>query len=365
METEGIKYAGSKREIIPFLLEVIRPLGVGTVLDGFSGTTRVSQALKKSGYTVIANDISEWSSVFGVCYLQNRRPRSYFQPLIDHLNRLPGKEGWFNCHYGGKDHNGSSVQEDGKKRVWQIHNTMKLDAIREEIDRISEDPIDRSVLLTSLILAMDRVDSSLGHQASYLKKWSARSYGVMKMAVPKFVLDDRPHEVFQEDIFNLLQKVEPDLAYFDPPYGSSNNLMPPSRVRYASYYHLWKTVCLNDRPAVTGAANRRTDVSDQASGSLFEDFRKDPSGEFLVLRALERLIAETRAKNLLLSYNNYGRATVSEIVGLLNRLSYQHALFEIDYRENIMSGMTWTGEWERGRSGPREKNKEFLFLIRK
>jgi len=42
METQGIKYTGSKRGILPVLLELIRPLNIKTVLDGFSGTTRVS-----------------------------------------------------------------------------------------------------------------------------------------------------------------------------------------------------------------------------------------------------------------------------------------------------------------------------------
>jgi len=81
----------------------------------------------------------------------------------------------------------------------------------------------------------------------------------MKMEVPAFVVDNRHHRVYQEDIFELAEKVDVDLAYFDPPYGSANELMPPSRVRYASYYHIWKTICLNDKPDLVGAANRRAD----------------------------------------------------------------------------------------------------------
>ena len=53
------------------------------------------------------------------------------------------------------------VLGDGKKRIWQIHNTMKLDAIREEIENIAKNEIEKSVLLTSLMLAMDKVDSTL------------------------------------------------------------------------------------------------------------------------------------------------------------------------------------------------------------
>src|SRR3989338_489423 len=131
MDTQGIKYTGSKRKILPVLLELIRSLNVKTVLDGFSGTTRVSQALKQAGYTVYANDIADWSKVFGECYLLNRKPANDYLPLINHLNNLPGKYGWVSGKYGGEPNGGSDTQKDGKKRIWQLHNTKKLDTIRE------------------------------------------------------------------------------------------------------------------------------------------------------------------------------------------------------------------------------------------
>ena len=56
--TEGIKYTGSKSKIIPYILQIARGLDGSTVFDGFSGTTRVSQAFAKSGYRVICNDIA-------------------------------------------------------------------------------------------------------------------------------------------------------------------------------------------------------------------------------------------------------------------------------------------------------------------
>lgn len=365
METQGIKYTGSKREILPVLLELIKPLKIKTVLDGFSGTTRVSQALKQAGYTVYANDIAVWSKVFGECYLLNRKPASYYKPLIERLNNLPGKYGWFSENYGGKPNNGSTVQKDGKKRIWQLHNTMKLDAIREEIDKIAKDNIEKSVLLTSLILAMDKVDSSVGHQVSYLKKWAPRAYNTMKMEIPRLLIDDKEHRVFQKDIFDSVKNIEVDLAYYDPPYGSSNELMPPSRVRYASYYHIWKTICLNDKPNLVGAANRREDVGDVVSGSVFEDYRKNDRGQYIVIKALENLMKNTSAKYIVLSYNNSGRATFKAIIDILKNFRKKFSVVEMDYKKNVMAGMTWTNEWINGSNGKDIRNKEFLFLIRK
>lgn len=363
IKTQGIKYAGSKRLILSTLLELMRPLNIRTVFDGFSGTTRVSQALKQAGYMVYANDIAVWSKIFSQCYLLNKKPAGYYQPIIDRLNNLPGKYGWFSEHYGGKPNGGSAIHSDGKKRMWQLHNTMKLDAIREEIDKISKNEIEKSVLLTSLILAMDKVDSSVGHQVSYLKDWALRAYNTMKMEVPMFLTDNQEHKVFHDDIFNILNDVEVDLAYFDPPYGSSNELMPPSRIRYASYYHIWKTICLNDKPKVVGVANRREDVSDVIASSVFEEFRKDEKGHFVVMRAIKDLIKKTKAKYIVLSYNNNGRATLDAILEVIKDLNMNCSVLEMDYKKNIMATMTWTNEWL---SDKKEiKNKEYLFLIEK
>ena len=49
IKTQGIKYAGSKLKIIPYILEIIKDLEIQTVLDGFSGSTRVSQAFARGG----------------------------------------------------------------------------------------------------------------------------------------------------------------------------------------------------------------------------------------------------------------------------------------------------------------------------
>ena len=365
MKTEGIKYTGSKRLILPILLHLLRSLNIRTVFDGFSGTTRVSQAFKQSGYTVCANDIAVWSNVFGHCYLLNTKSSSHYQPMLDHLNTLPGIHGWFTEYYGGEPNGGSSVQSDGKKRMWQIHNTMKLDAVRNEIDRMTNDEVERSVLLTSLVLAMDKVDNTVGHHVSYLKQWAPRSYQTMKMLLPTFTINDKPHRVYQNDIFDLLDDIEVDLAYYDPPYGSSNELMPPSRVRYASYYHIWKTVCLNDQPNVVGSANRREDASDTIAGSVFEEFRKDDNGDYIALDALKRLIERTKAQYIVLSYNNNGRATFDAIVQMVRSFKTPCTAFEMDYKKNVMAGMSWTNEWLNGGNNPEIVNKEFLFLIDK
>lgn len=353
--TEGIKYAGSKLKLIPHILAMAEKVKARRVLDGFAGTTRVSQALARSGYDVICNDIAQWTEVFGVCYLLAGRSADEFAGLIAHLNAVPPRDGWFTENYGG-----DSQDATAPKRPWQIHNTRRLDGIREEIENLALPWEDKCVALTSLILALDQVDSTLGHYASYLREWSTRSYRSLELKLPRILNGEGAHEVHCADIFDVLPRVEADLAYYDPPYGSNNEKMPPSRVRYAAYYHLWTSICRYDCPPLFGRANRRADTSDVIAPSVFEDFRRDSNGEFLAVKAIRRLLAESTAPHVILSYSSGGRATAQELHEVINSSGRLLETLEIDYRKNVMAEMKWTNEWLREADTP---NREFLFLI--
>ena len=215
--TEGIKYAGSKLKLLPKILELANRTGAKTVLDGFSGTTRVSQAFAKRGYQVVCNDIAVWSEVFGQCYLLNRRERSTYADLIEHLNSQKPTDGWFTEHYGAPP-SSNTILDAALKKPWQAHNTRKLDAIREEIDNLSLSEVKKAVALSSLILALDRVDSTLGHFVSYLKDWSPRSFNELCLEVPRVFVNTDCHQVVRQDVFSLAN-ISVDLAYYDPPQG--------------------------------------------------------------------------------------------------------------------------------------------------
>lgn len=360
--TQSIKYIGSKLKLIPQVLELVKKVDAKTILDGFSGTTRVSQALAKLGYTVISNDIAPWSKIFGTCYLLNTKPRDAYQPLIDHLNAVPSIDGWFTEHYGGHANSGCAIQEDGLKKPWQFHNTRKLDAIRQEIETLKLDPIEKAVALTSLILALDRVDSTLGHFSAYLREWAPRAYKELVLKVPEIFTSEGDHQVHQADIFELVPRVSVDLAYFDPPYGSNNEKMPPSRVRYAAYYHLWKSVVLFDKPTLFGKAKRRKDTSDPLAASIFEEFRRTDDGQFIAVQAIAKLVRETQARWILLSYSSGGRATAQQLNEVMQNSGKLLAVLELDYKKNVMAGMRWTHEWVDIAEDP---NREFLFLLEK
>ena len=349
--TESIKYIGSKLKMLPYILKTISSLNdINTVLDAFSGTTRVSQALSQLGYNTDCNDISVLSECLGKCYLLANNDYNYYNDIISHLNNLKPEYGWFSENYGGK--------EDEQKKPFQLKNTMKLDAIRNEIDNLNLSENDKCVIITSLLLALDKVDSTIGHFSSYLKKWSKRSYLDLYLEVPnKFEIKTK-NNVFKEDVFSVVKKHH-DLVYFDPPYGSNNEKMPASRVRYDAYYHFWKTVILNDKPELFGKVNRRIDSKDTVNPSVFESFRKNTENEYEALEAIKKLVEETNSHYVLLSYNSNGRATERELISMLNNTGQLLNIFLIDYKKNVMSNMCWTNDWK----SENNKNKEFLFLL--
>lgn len=349
-QTEGIKYVGSKLKILPHIIQIINGLKIRTALDAFSGTTRVAQAFSQLGFDTSANDIAEYSEIFGHCYLLSTKPNEFYQKFIDELNSLKGTFGWFSQHYGGENEAG--------KRPFQIKNTMKLDTIRDKIDEFDLNFTDKAVLLTSLILALDCVDNTLGHYASYLSGWCKRSYNDLFLRLPRRFAPKTQNRVIKSDAFQAITNFY-DLVYFDPPYGSNNEKMPPSRVRYKAYYHFYKSVILNDKPRVFGKANRREDSRDTAFPCIFEEFKRDESNKFIAMRAIKRLIANTNARYILLSYSSGGRASkqeLQEIISLNGRLLDAR---EIDYKKNVMSAMRWSYEWVNDDN----THKEYLFLL--
>src|SRR5262245_22980449 len=129
-----IKYLGSKRTLIPRLAEIFAALASSSapptsVLDLFSGTSRVGHALKRAGLRVVANDHNAYAATLARCYVQaddDLRPDA--ERLLAELARLPGQPGYFTDTF--------CVQS----RFFQPRNGERVDAIREAIARKSLAP---------------------------------------------------------------------------------------------------------------------------------------------------------------------------------------------------------------------------------
>ena len=272
-----IKYIGSKRVLVPTLVSLTKALpGVESVLDLFSGTSRVGHALKGEGYRVTANDHNAYAFRLAQCYVQADRAAltKHATELIREFNDLPGAPGYFTETFCEKS------------RYFQPHNGARVDAIREHMATLDLDPVLESVLLVSLMEAADRVDSTCGLQMAYLKKWAARAYNDMELRLPELV--DGPGEAWHMDAEQAAGERAFDMVYLDPPYNQH---------KYVGNYHVWESLVRWDKPEVYGTAMKRVDVRERKSPF---NSRRGIQG------AMQRVVDALDARYLLVSFNNEG-----------------------------------------------------------
>ncbi|HNI44158.1 MAG TPA: hypothetical protein PK230_05645, partial [Chitinophagales bacterium] len=76
---------------------------------------------------------------------------------------------------------------------------------------------------------------------------------------------------------------------------------------------------------------------------------------------IQKLIHQTNARYILLSYSSGGRATQTELFDIIHSEGKLVKAVEIDYKKNVMGQMRWTNEWINSD----DKYSEYLFLMQK
>jgi adenine-specific DNA-methyltransferase len=272
-----IKYLGSKRRLVPVLTQLLERSGARTALGLFTGTTRVAQAFKEAGAEVTAVDTTRYASVLAGCYIATDAAATDGAALdraIGALNDLPGRAGYVTETF--------CLQS----RFFQPHNGERIDAVRDAIAADYAGTALEPVLLTSLLEAADRVDSTTGVQMAYVKQWAPRSFRPLELRVPALLAG--PGQAVRGDACTVVDDLGPfDLAYLDPPYNQH---------RYEANYHIWETLVAWDAPAHYGVACKRTEIRD-GPRSPFNSRRT-------MVEALPRLVEKVAADIIVLSYND-------------------------------------------------------------
>jgi adenine-specific DNA-methyltransferase len=334
-----IKYLGSKRQLIPQILEVVRTHcpEARSVLDLFSGTSRVGKAFKGLGYQVFANDHNHYAFHLARCYVATDKEElpENFAKIIEHLNGLKGIHGFFTENYSLKS------------RFFHPKNGERIDAIRLEIENLDINEKFRSVLLVSLMEAADRVDSTCGIQMAYLKEWAARALKPLNLRIPDLVAKS-PHgksEAFCSEALIAAKNIVSDVAYLDPPYNQHS---------YRSNYHIWETLVENDSPALYGTALKRIDCQNKKS-----DFNSKKTFYSSLLETIKLL----QAKSIVLSFNNEGFITDEEIYNLLKQFG-RVKVYEINYRRYVGAQIgIYNPKGVKVGNIKSLHNKEFLYVL--
>ena len=285
-----IKYLGSKRRLIPVLSQMIQAVGAGRALDLFTGTTRVAQAMKALGVEVIAVDTSRYSEVFARCYVETDArtidPRE-LRLAISHLDAVEPSAGYVTETFCRQS------------RFFQPFNGERIDAIRDAIERDFVGSPLYPIVLTSLVEAADRVDSTTGVQMAYVKQWAPRSFNRLALRVPELLAGRG--SALRGDACRLAPTLGRfDVAYLDPPYNQH---------RYFTNYHVWETVVAWDAPDHYGVACKRADARDEETKSVFNSKRTMPA-------ALAQVVADVDCELLILSYNDESWLSLDELVSM-------------------------------------------------
>lgn len=303
-----IKYLGSKRTLVPLLGHLAAAAEARTALDLFSGTTRVARAFKQQGIDVTAVDTASYSNVFGQTWLDtdsNEFDHEGFERALANLNALAPAPGFFTQKY--------CVEA----RFYQPHNGERIDAIRNTIERDFKNSELYYPLLCSLILAVDRVDSTTGVQAAYLKKWTARSAKPLQLLDPEFIAGRS--RFIQADALAIAANLkEVDLAYLDPPYNQH---------RYFGNYHIWETLVRWDSPETFGVANKRVDLRDPENQSVFNSRVTMP-------QAVEAAVTSAQANTLILSFNNESWLSLEQLIDICSARGEVRVL-DIDFKRYV------------------------------
>lgn len=333
-----IKYLGSKRTLIPVILDAIRRLpNVRTVVDLFSGTSRVGHALKREGYRVLANDHNSYAATLARCYVQADREdvARDAERLIAELNAVPGAPGYFTETFCVRS------------RFIQPRNGERIDAVRDVIARKSLDPELEAVLLVSLMEAADRVDSTTGLQMAFLKDWAPRAHQRLDLRLPALLPRSGSGKgaAFQLDAVEAAPRLEADVAYIDPPYNQHS---------YLGNYHMWETLVRWDKPEVYGVACKRVDVRERQSD--FNSRRRFAT-------AFSRLIETTAAPTLIVSFSNEGYLSREELEAILARRGSFVAI-ENDYKRYVGAQIgIYNPAGQRVGRVSHLRNKELLYTV--
>lgn len=287
-----IKYLGSKKRLLPGIVETVRRVpDARSAVDLFSGTARVAHALKAAGLRVAANDHNSYAHALAAGLVQADAGRWGAEAArwIERLDALPPRAGWFTRAYAEE------------ARFFRPENAARIEAMREEIAAAALDPELEAVLLTTLLLAADRVDSTTGVQMAYLKEWAPRARRSLRLALPPLL--PRPAaggcSAHRLDALDAASALSGDVAYLDPPY---------NRHRYRNNYHVWETLVRWDRPQTYGTVRKREDCRGPAS-----PFNR--RGE--IHSALAEVIARLDCRVLVVSFSDEGFLSREELEAML------------------------------------------------
>lgn len=316
-----MRYIGNKENILDKIYSILKENNISgkTFFDFFSGTANVSKFFKEKNYQIFSSDILYLSYCLQKAYIENNEspkfdklieiiPKNEFDNLfatpletvVSYLNSIKGVEGFIY-----KNYTPTGTENLPRQRMYFIdENGKRIDAIRLKIEDwknkslISEN--EYFILLACLIETIGFYSNVAGVYAAFHKSWDPRALKPLTMRTIQILNNNQENIVYNDDSMNLLDKIDVDILYLDPPYNER---------QYAPNYHILETIAKYDEPELRGVTGMR-DYASQKSRFC------NPN---TALEDLDKIAKNAKYKNLVLSYNSEGIMPSDRIIETLNQ----------------------------------------------
>jgi len=358
-----ITYMGNKRKVLPHIEQIINIIKANlgkdklTIGDGFSGSGVVSRLFKNNATELYVNDIAGYSKTINECYLAtpSNKTLTTINKYIDAANLFVNNNNnnkinkFIQLHWSPS---GDKIQSSDRA-YFTRENAQRIDSYQYYINTIPNEY--RHFLLAPLLVEASKHNNCSGHFAAFYKKDNVGHFGgknnidikriTQNIKLPMPIFSDNNCKIFvsQKDTNNWIKEIPKlDLVYYDPPY----NKHP-----YHIYYFLLDIINNWDL---------NIDVPDTFRGQPKTWTVSAYNSHSKACKMFENLIKNTRAKFILISYNNEGIITEKVMKAILGK----YGTIEEKYIEhNIYNRMKGTAEWKKNPNKPNEKIKECLYLL--
>lgn len=326
-----MRYIGNKENLLDKIYQVMQTKNIqgNSFFDFFAGTTSVSSFFKKLDYQIFSSDLLYFSYVLQKAYISNNQVLNFEKVLnkinyqsstlfasplhivVEYLNQIEPVEGFISQNYTPC---GTSELEI-PRMYYSDENGKIIDAIRQKIELWkTENLINENeyfFLLACLIETVPFYANISGVYAAFHKKWDPRALKKMILRPVEFVVNSKENFTYNENSTDLLNQVEADIFYLDPPYNQR---------QYAPNYHLLETIAKYDNPIIKGVGGLR-DYQNQKSKFC---------NATTAIQELNKIAKVGKFKTLILSYNTEGIMKQENIISVLEKYG-KVELVEFEY----------------------------------
>lgn len=326
----NVNFIGNKEKIAAWITSFFPP-DAKSIFDAFAGGNSISYQSKLAGLQVFSNDILRINYMISKALIENKSERLSMKDIDIIFTGEPVK---------------GFMYENYANVFFFPEECMQLDLYRENIEKLSSDykkAIAFSLLRRSMIRKMpysrfnlnwEQITQLRDEQYSYEKYQRKRAYhnkSFKKHFLENFLEyncaifdNEKENKAFNEDVFEVLEKVEADIVYLDPPYtGTMNN--------YFGFYGLIDEYILSKKkqPFDHNFMDKKTAI--QLFDTLFSKLKN--------------------YKYWFLSYNNSSFPTKEQLITLFQKYATNIQVIEKEHVYKV------TGKENK------KENTEYLFIV--